>query len=233
MSLTYSSYVTTLAGMLVVQSADADYLQVLPSIIDYAEGRIYRDLDLLAAEVTDTGSLSANTRDWTLPVPSQGTYDIINNVNIVESGIRTPLKPVSKAVVDTLWGITNAASSSTRPAIFAMKSNTAVTFGPPSGATITIEVTGRVRPTPLSASNTSTYLTTQYPELFLIASMIFGSGWQKNYGAGSDDSGQAMSWESQYEKLLSAADQTSAREDFAGASWTSRRVEPTAQPQRG
>lgn len=233
MSLTYSTYVTTLAGLLVVPESDADFVQILPSIIDYAEGRIYRDLDLLATEITDTGSLSANTRNWTLPTPSQGTYDVINNVNLLESGIRTPLKPVSRAVVDTLWGITNAASSATRPSVFAMTDNTTVTFGPPSGATVTIEVIGRVRPTPLSASNTETYLTVQYPELFLIASMIFGSGWQKNYGAGSDDSGQAVSWESQYRALLPSADQTSAREDFAGASWTSRRVEPTAQPQRG
>ena len=231
----YSDYVTRLAGYAVVPESNADFVVALPTFIAYAENRIYNDLDLLSTVVADSsGTLSANTRNFTLPVPAAGAYDIVDQINILESGIRTPLQPVSRSVVDTLWGTTNAAAVSTRPSMFAMTDNDVITVGPPSGASVTLEVLGRVKPTPLSASNTSTYLTQQYPALFLAASMIQVSGWQKNFAAaGSDDPGSGMNWSQQYLSLLKGADQTSAREDFAGASWTSRRVEPFAQPQRG
>lgn len=234
MSLTYSTYVTTLANLLVVPEDDDPFVEILPSIIDYAEGRIYRDLDLLANVVVDSSSsVNANTRNATLPIPSQGTYQIIDQINLIESSSRTPLTPVSREVLDLLWPSSTAASASTRPVLFAMTSNTVVSFGPPSGATVTLEYLGRVKPTALSASNTSTYLTNQIPELFVAASMVFASGWQKNFGNTADDPGSAMSWESQYNKLLADSDQDAARAKFAGASWTSKRPEPYATPQRG
>ena len=44
MTLTYSSYVTDLANLLVVPPTDANYLTVLSNIIDDTEQRIYREL---------------------------------------------------------------------------------------------------------------------------------------------------------------------------------------------
>jgi len=234
MSLTYSTYVTTLANLLVVPEADTEFLQVLPSMIDYAEGRIYRDLDLLATVVTDSSTtLSQDTRTFTLPIPSAGTFDIIDQINIIEDDERAPLTPASSEVIDMLWPSATASAVSVRPAMFARRSSTVLTVGPPSGEDVTLEIIGRVKPTPLSASNTSTYLTASLPDLFLAASMIFGSAWQKNFGNTADDPQSAISWEGQYLKMLANADPYEARARFAGASWTSKRIEAAAQPQRG
>ncbi len=50
MPITYTSYKTTIANLMVIPETDANFLQILPSIIDYAEERIYRDLDLLSVK---------------------------------------------------------------------------------------------------------------------------------------------------------------------------------------
>lgn len=234
MSLTYSTYVTTLANLLVIDETDANFVQILPSIIDYAEGRIYRDLDLLSEIVTDTtATLSANTRTATLPVPVSGTYNVIKQVNLLESNTRTPLTPVARDVLDLLWPSSVAASVLTRPQVFAVKDAATLSFGPSSGAIVSLEIVGQVKPTPLSASNPSTYLTAQLPDMFIAASMVFATGWQQNFGPQADNPKMATSWEGIYQGLLASADQNAAQATFSAASWSSNRVEPYAQPQRG
>lgn len=235
MALTYATYVTTLANLMVVEETDSNFVQILPSIIDYAEGRIYRDLDLLSEIVTDaTATLNANTRTLTLPIPAAGPYNVVEQVNLIESDSRTPLTPVSREVLDFVWpSNSSGGNTAQRPQEFAVKDATTLAFGPVSGASVSVEIVGQVKPTPLSASNTSTYLTQQLPDLFIAASMVFATGYQQNFGAQSDNPGMAVSWESQYQALLGSADQNAARAEFAGASWTANRVEPYAQPQRG
>lgn len=234
MPLTYTSYTATLANLLVEQGNDTNFQQILPSIIDYAEGRIYRDLDLLSTVVSDqSASVAVNSRTFTLPIPAAGAFNIVDQVNIVENGVRTPLTPVSRDVLDMIWPSSISIDASSRPQVFATANSQSILVGPVSGAIVTLEVVGRVKPTPLSSSNPTTYLTTQLPDLFLAASMVFASGYQKNFGNTADDSGSAVSWESQYKLLLAGADMNAAQEAFAGASWTSKRVEPYAQPQRG
>jgi hypothetical protein len=63
------------------------------------------------------------------------------------------------------------------------------------------ELFGDIRPEPLSPENPETYLTVFYPELFLCACMVFGSGYQRDFGAQSDDPARAVSWEGQYNYL--------------------------------
>ena len=47
--LTYTTYQTQVSEMAVVSQTDPNFVAILPAMIDYAELRIYRDLDLLAA----------------------------------------------------------------------------------------------------------------------------------------------------------------------------------------
>lgn len=234
MSLTYATYGSTLVAMMAGSASDANYVTVLPSIIDYAEMRIYRDLDLLSTVVRDTSaSLTANDRDFTLPSAS-GRFTVVNGINLTTAGVRVAqLEPVSLEFLDAAWSSETAASASTVPLYFAMVTDQTIAVGPPPGAIYGVEVIGHIRPTALSVSNTTTYLTTYLPDVFLAASMIFAAAFQKNFGAQSDDPRQAVSWEQQYQTLLSSADKEESRKKFAAASWSSKRVEPTAVPQRG
>lgn len=234
MPLTYTTWKTTIANLMVTEETDSNFLQILPSIIDYAEGRIYRDLDLLSELVTDdTQTLPVDTRTVTLPIPSAGPYSVVEQVNLLDGTTRTPLTPVSREWLDFMWQSSVAPDASTRPEVFAVRNATTLAFGPSTGEEVQLEIVGQVKPTPLSESNPTTYLTQQLPDVFVAASMIFACGFQQNFGSQSDNPQSAVSWEQQYNKLIGSADQTAARAEFAGASWTAQRVEPYAQPQRG
>jgi len=141
MALTYDTYKTTLANLMVVPETDTGFIQILPSIIDYAEGRCYRDLDLLSEIVTDdTSTLNTDTRTLTLPIPAAGAYNVVEQVNLIEDDVRTPLTPVSREVLDFMWPSSTAAEDGTRPQQFAVKDATTLAFGPVSGASVQIEI---------------------------------------------------------------------------------------------
>jgi hypothetical protein len=110
---------------------------------------------------------------------------------------------------------------------------TDVLVGPAPDDTYNVEVIGTVNPTPLSAANTTTYLTLYLWDLFVAASMVFMTGFQKNFGSQADDPKMAVSWESTYKTLFQSADLVDSRQRFAAASWTSAQPENFASAQRG
>lgn len=224
--MTYEEYVLRLLDALGARESDVELSTMLPAIIDYAEGRCYRDLDLISTSVRDaTATLSADSRSFTIPTPASGTYVVVEQVNLLENNSRTPLTAASRDYIDFAWPDDQSALAADRPQVFAVISNSSIGVGPVSGANISVEVIGRVKPTPLSSSNTSTYLTTIYPDLFLAASMIAGAHYDKTIDAGK--------YEAEYATLLAKADLQAARQKFAGATWSAKRPEPFAVPQRG
>lgn len=233
MSLTYAQFVTTTANLLATPEDNTDFLQVLPSAIDYAEGRIYRQFALLATQVSVSGD-PMTARTYTLPTPATGPFEVIERINIVDGdGVRTGLTPVSRDVLDTLWPSNSAPDASSIPSMFAMLTDQTIVVGPVPGAAVDVEIVGFINPTPLSSTNTTTYLTTNLPDLFVTAAMVFLSGWQKNFGSQSDSPAQAVSWESQYQVLSQGVAEVDARQAFEAASWTQKAIAPLAQPQRG
>lgn len=233
----YSTYVEALANELVVDSTDVNFVQILPSIIDYAEQRCYRELDLLTTVIRDSSAaLTVGTRTFNLP-SSLGRFVVVNGINVImpstetvpDNGTRNPLAPVSRDVLDIIWPSTTGASL---PTLFAMITDQQIIVGAAPDAAYTLEVIGTIRPTPLSASNTTTYLSLYLPDLFFAASMIFGTGWQKNFGAQSDDPQAAQSWEGQYGKLLASANVEENRKKFASSGWGSLQPTPIATPNR-
>lgn len=235
MALTYSTYVTTIANLLAVPETDTQYVQILPSMIDYAEQRIYRELDLLSTTVRDTtGSLTPDSRNFTLP-SGNGRFVVLDAINIRNlSGVRVAqLQPVSLEFLDAAYPAETSTGVSVVPEYFAMITDQTIAVGPSPGSAWGVEVIGEIRPTPLSVSNTTTYLTSYLPDLFIAASMIFGSGWQKNFGGQADDPKMSQSWEGQYQLLKASADLEEHRKQWASVSWTSKQPSPVAIPQRG
>lgn len=242
--MNYSQIVTTLSTMTGIPEADANFVAVLPSTWAYADGRIYRELDMLVANVRDSSSsTAASNRNFNLPT-SVGTFLVVDGINIVtpaatgpESGTRHPLIPVSRDFLDMTWPSTTGA---TVPSYFAYISQdtysggqTQVLFGPWPDDAYRVEVIGKIQPAVLSATNTNTYLTDNLPDLYIAACMVYLTGYERNFGSQADDPKAAMAWEHQYQMLRDSAGTWEARKRFSGASWTSKPVEPTAQPQRG
>jgi hypothetical protein len=243
-SLTYSTYLTALEKLTNIPASNESFAAIVPNAIDYAEGRIWRELDLLAADVVDgSASLTPGSRNFTIPTAGVGKFQVVSRVNVItpastapDAGTRRPLEPVSADVLDLIYPSNVGAGV---PSMFAYVSQSLVSaqasiiVGPWPDAAYRVEVAGKVQPTSLSEGNPTTFISTYLPDLFLAASMVFMTGYMKNWGAQADDPRSGLSWESQYTTLRDSAGTFEARKRFAGASWTPKQPEPTAQPQRG
>jgi hypothetical protein len=85
----------------------------------------------------------------------------------------------------------------------------------------------------LSATNTTTFISLYLPDVFIMASMIYISAYQRNFGRMSDDPQMAQSYEAQYQTLLKGAVVEEARKKFESSGWTSQSPSPVATPSRG
>lgn len=226
MSLNYTTYVDQIANIMSVQSATTQFQTMLPGMIDYAEQRIYRELDLLNTVVRNsTTSLTAGSRNFAIPTTANGPFITIQGINVItpvstqpDSGTRNTLQIVVRDYLDAVW---NSSDGNSVPKFFAMIDQFNIIVGPWPNAAYVVEVIGTIRPNPLSSSNTTTFLTTYLPDLFIAASMIFATGYQRDFGSQADNPAQAVSWENQYEKLFASANGEELRKKFAGPGWTS------------
>lgn len=239
MALTYSTYVSSLQTLMPTQSGDINFEAILPDAIDYAELRIQRDLNLLQTQARATGSLSSGNRNFTLPNSSSNTasFVVTNGFNIItpagttdpEAGTRNPVTLVSRDVLDAIWP---SSTGSTVPNMAAMITQFSAVFGPWPDAAYTVEVIGTTRLPSISAVNTTTFISTYFPDMLLSASMVFIAGYMKNYGAQADDPKMAQSWESQYQTQKASATVEEYRKMQMGSSWTPLTQSPQAQPAR-
>lgn len=247
MALDYTTYVTALSTLTAISPTDTNFLAILPEAINYAEQRIYRELSMLVEDVADSSSSTvALTRGFNNPT-AIGQFQIVTGVNVItpastapDSGTRNPCTPVSRAVLDMTWPSTTGAAVPTsfcyasQATAIGVSGQPDILFGPWPLTTYRVEVVGKVIPTPLSSTTTTTFLSLYLPDLFLMASQLYMVGpFMKNIGMAGDDPKSTVHLEAQYQALLKSASDWEARKRFASGSWTSAAIEPTAQPQRG
>lgn len=233
MALNYTTYVSQLANLMIVASSDANFQTFLPGCIDYAEQRIYRELDLAETTIIDTTTtFSSGVRYLTLP----STWVVVEEVNAFSSagttssnGTRNPLTETTREFInyvypsDTFTGM---------PQYWNLLSQNQIIVGPAPDAPYLVEIVGTQRPSPLSASNSTTFLTAYLPDLFMAASMVFASAYLQNFGAQSDNPQQAASWEAQYTKLFQSAQGEEVRKKFESQGWSAQSPSPLATPPR-
>lgn len=234
----YTQYVNTIANLMPKSSGDPDFIVMLPNAIDYAEQRIYREIDLINTVTRDaSNALTANNRNLTLPVPGASTTGIFITTlgfNVItpaatapDSGTRNPLVPVTRDFLDLAWP---SSTGSTLPQYYAPITQTGFIVGPWPDAAYTVEVIGTVRPAALSATNATTFLTQYLPDLFIAASMVFVSGWMRDFSSQSDDPQSAQSWENQYKTLFASANGEEVRKKYASGAWNSMPVTGATPP---
>lgn len=227
----YTSYRAALAVEMVTSTDDPNFVAILPTIIDYAEQRIYRELDLLSTVTADdTGFFTASNRSFTFPqhfVTSQQINVITPVGSTTAAGTRNPLIPTTKEYLDFVWP---SAVGATVPTSYAMLDDQTIVVGPWPDATYRVEVVGTIRPAPIGPSNTTTFLSLYLPDLFLAASMVSASGYMRNFSSQSDDPRMSVSWEAQYQALKGSADVENMRAKYASSAWSSMSPKPLASP---
>ena len=237
MSLTYSTYVQQIATMAVVPVTDPNFTIIIPSMIDYAELRMQRDLDFLSTQISNSSySLTANNGTLTIPTSAfvvMETFEVING-----SGSSAPLLPVAKEFIQNVYGTGSAAGLPLYFAVYGGDSATTgltsqnMTVGPIPDLNYSVRLTGTVRSAPLSATNTITFISTYLPDMFIMASMIYISAYQRNFGRMNDDPQMAQSYEGQYQALKASALIEENRKKFEAAAWSSYSPAPAATPSR-
>ena len=125
MSLNYSSYVQQIATMAVVPVTDPNFTIIIPSMIDYAELRMQRDLDFLSTQ-TSNSSYSFAAGSNTLTIPATG-FVVLQTIEVINgSGVSTPLLPVGKEYIQNVFG---GGSTQGVPVVFAVYGGDSATAG--------------------------------------------------------------------------------------------------------
>ena len=236
MSLTYTTYKTALANLLAISPSDTNFLGILDQAISYTELRIQRDLDLVATIAMTQGSnMTAGSNTFLLPA----NIYILQQLMIDTGTEIVGLTPQSKEYMNAMYTSKTAQGTPVDFAVLEITNydgtNTGqlqVFVGPTPSSAFPTYVTGTYRLTPISQNNSSNYLTNQMPDLYLAASMIFMSGWIRNFGSQADQPQMAQSWEGQYQLLLKSAEVEEARRKYQASAWTSMSPAAVATPTR-
>ena len=251
-----TSYVTQIATMAVVAETDPAFQIILPQMITYAENRMYRDIDFMFTSTSLHGvsfiltpgnrnlsfniNLSANTD------ASAGTFVVSEQINLLTDAagnavttttnpdecVRYPLLPTTKEFLDAVYGSSLTANLG-KPQYFVPFNETLFFVGPVPDQAYPVEVVGTFRPNSLSATNLTTFISLYLPDLFIMASMIYVSAYQRNFGRANDDPQMAVTYEGQYQALLKSAVVEEARKKFDAAGWSSQSPATVATPSRG
>ncbi len=204
----YADFSTRLQVLLQIDPAsDADFATLLPAAIEEAELRCYRDLDPIAARKSAPIATAAAAATMVLPADCSIAREL--TYTPMPAGVLSPhlLRRDSSFLVELYPDPTQTGL----PKYWALTDNATVLLAPTPAAVLPLRLSYTTRPTPLSGQNTSTWLSTWCPDLMVFAAMVYASGYQRNYGAQTDDPTQGMSWEKQYQRALTTAKIEEAR----------------------
>lgn len=196
-------------------NSDENFIRIIPSMMLYADGRIYRELTFLATTTTQPITLIPFNREIALPltVVAMRSINVLTPAGaITTNSKRKPLERISSEMLDVFWpqstfrpGVPQkyAVIGQQLPLVVPQPQTMqhVIRLMPTPDKAYSAEVLGDIRPLPLSEANPQTYLSVTYPELYIAACMVFAAGYQRDFGAQSDDPRMAQSWETQYGAL--------------------------------
>jgi len=236
----YQEFVFIAQKILKYEATDTTFTDMLPRMIEYTEERIYIDFDFLCTLTSQTALMTASNRNVTLP----SNIIVAQSLNAItpftaaspDLGTRNPLTRVGVEYINALYPDSTSAGLPVYYAIIGLPTLTPVItagsynilLGPFPDQAYPLETIGTVRPAPLSPTNTTTFIATYLPHLYVAGAMVFGFGYQRDFGAQSDATGTAQSWEAQYNSLKAGANVEQLRAKAASVSWSPYQPTPTA-----
>ena len=252
-ALTYNALVTQVCllapyqydatGPVVLPLNQPEFGLLIPQMLNYAEQRIQRDMELLNTQVM-RGPYTMVVGSNQLPIPPADLL-VIQDVLVNIGGTPTPMNPVSKNYLLTAWPSTSTPGP---PRVVALQggdtatlgvSSTILLFGPPPDIPYQVNCIGESRMSslasfgnPTDAATKTTWISTWLPDLLVMACMIYVSAYQRDFGRQSDDPQMAVSYESQYQTLLGGANQQEFQRRWEADAWSAQAKSPVATPTR-
>lgn len=196
---------------------DSLFLAQFPLATSYAEARIYHEMPFIASYAEDTsastvaGSRVIDLSSTALPlVTLEQIRLIVPTSSALPAGTMVPFDRVTLDWIDRYWPVESVtltpSLASQYGRYWALITDNVVAIAPTPDAVYQVKAGGLYQPAPMSATNPSTYLSRQYPDLLQAGICVFLAGaLNRNFGAQADESGQAMSWEALFQKELAPA----------------------------
>lgn len=254
--LTYNGYVTQVATMAVVNtqtvdgivsSTDPAFNTIIPQMLNYAEMRIQRDIDFLQNTARQTFAITSPTTNYVeISNAKFKTVETVNAWNYSNTEVLATLLPTTKEFIQNVYPVSYTASNWGLPKYFYLLGDytsqliNKLYIAPQSSDYITLEVIGSSYMDSLytysanaaEAQSSTTYISTYLPDMLVIASMIYISAYQRNFGRQSDDPAMAQSYEAQYKALLPSALSEEGKKSFQASAWSSMSIPAIATPTR-
>ena len=162
-SFTYSTLETAIKDFV---EDDGDELDAaIDNIMDLAQCRVARDLDLEIFRTVANGTIALSARFLSLP----SDCIMVNSLWISVSGTKTRL---GRRTVEYCEDYAPDASVEDQPAFFSEYDTSQVLLAPVSDASYSYTLYYLKRPSPLSASNTTTWISTHAGDLLFYACLI-------------------------------------------------------------
>lgn len=228
---TFDSYSAAIVTQIPSLTTDPNFATMLPDAIDYGELSISRDLDLVANHgLLPLGNTTIGVD--TIALPS----GVIVLESLFVGASNTPVTPASQDYIRAVWA--GAANGPPRNYMVIGAASGAdwtpgmqVLLGPAPDAAYALTGYATERAATLSATNPTTFISTMLPDLLWAATMIFWSGYGKNFGAmGADNPQQSVNWASEYARILKSASTEEARKTYRSQGWIAESPTPNANP---
>lgn len=254
--LSYNAYIQSVGVLAVEQTVETSGIYgfvnsplqiIVPQMLNYAEQRIARDLELLSSQTSNIYTLTSGVNVFPLPVNDFQTVQTLEIVQISNGTVvdSCPLTQASKEFIQNVYG---GMISADTPMYFAMYGDnfgdeqdtvTNILLGPPPNYAYSLRVTGMAAQPSLyqnastgTADTAYTYISQWYPDMLIMASMIFISAYQRNFSATSDSPEMGQSYEKQYQALRLGAIPLENRRKGQASGWSSYGTPIAATPTR-
>ncbi len=158
--MTYAELIQSLQDWL--ETSETTMVGELDFIIELSEKRIYRSIDLDNGWKYTSAAMSTGAALFTLPTDSV----VIRSVTLVVANVRTQLLQKDASFIDDYTG--NRVTTGV-PRYYAPYTDTQILLGPTPNSTDSLDIAHTFRPTQLSASQTTTWLSLEAPDVLLYA----------------------------------------------------------------
>lgn len=209
--MTYAEFKAEMALLMVVDQTDAEFLAILPRLIQDGELRCYRDCDFPVARRDTSYTLANGSASVVSPADM-----VVPRRMWVQSLAGVFLGVVSRRDVSYLQEYAPDPAARAMPKYFGSIDETALLLAPVSDGAYSLGLTYTRRPESLSETNPTTWLADFYPDLLKYAAMVVASAYQRNFGAQADSPQMPISWDKLYMTALGEARRESALGKAAG-----------------
>ncbi len=155
------------------ENSETVFVAEFPQFFEQAEKKIYRAIDLNSGRKESTVAMVSGTA--TLDVPSD--LVTIHSITLVVSNARTLLLQKDMSYVDDYTGNRNTTGT---PKYYAWYDEDTILLGPTPDSTDNLIFSHTYRPTQLSASNTTTWLSLNAPDVLFYACMMEAATFMKS-----------------------------------------------------